>query len=94
MEKYPRQAPSNKITWESNSLETISKLIRIDGFEEDYIYEVIRWAKQNDFWCGQLYSLAGLRKKNGGRTKFQKIIASYDKTNPKKPERKQIMFKV
>lgn len=81
-EKYPRQVPQNKKTWEENSLDTIDKLTRLDGFQEEYIFEVIRWAKKDDFWSSQLYSLAGLRKKNGDRTKFQKIVAAYDKAHP------------
>ena len=67
----------------NNSLDTIDKLIRIDGFKEDYIMDAIRWSKKDDFWCNQIYSLSGLRNKNkDGLMKFQTLSIAFDKVKP------------
>ncbi len=77
-ETSPQKLPGNDNLF-NTSLDTLEKLIRIDGFEEDYILKVIRWAKQDNFWSNQIYSLAGLRVKNqSGLTKFQNMVIRYD----------------
>ena len=84
----PKKLPTSKNHLES-SLNTLKKLTSIDGFDENYIFDVLRWAKKDDFWQDQIYSLAGLRKKNkDGLTKFQNIIISYDKKSKLNPEKK------
>lgn len=85
-EKYKTKAPKGKNV-EKNSLETLDKIIRLDGFQEDYVFNALRWAQKDDFWKGQIYSLAGLRKKsNNGLTKFQNLSNAYDKEKPEEPE--------
>jgi hypothetical protein len=60
------------------SYETIEKLIRIDGYELNYIFNVISWASLDDFWSANILSLASLRsKRHDGLTKFQKIDTQY-----------------
>ena len=79
---YPTKAPSGKNV-ESNSLDVMDKLIRLDGFEDDYIFNALRWAKDDEFWSQQVFSLAGLRKKSkNGLTKFQNLSNAYDKEKP------------
>lgn len=69
--------------------DTIDKLIRLDNFKLDYIIEVLRWAVKDDFWSGQLFSLASLRRKsNNDLTKFQNIANAYDNSLPEKPKEK------
>jgi phage replication O-like protein O len=82
---HPNQAPKTK-NLEENSLEEIDKLVRLDGFDLEYIRKVIGWAVKDEFWSNQVFSLAGLRiKKTSGLTKFQNISAAYEKEH-KEPE--------
>lgn len=82
---HPNQAPKTK-NLEENSLEEIDKLVRLDGFDLEYIRKVIGWAVKDEFWSNQVFSLAGLRtKKASGLTKFQNISAAYEKEH-KRPE--------
>ena len=67
-----------------NSADTVDKLIRIDGFDLDYIKHVLWFAVNDDFWSDNVLSLAGLRRKTDGLTKFQKIANSYEKSKKKK----------
>lgn len=60
--------------------ETVDKLIRIDGFKLDYIIPCLKWGINNDFWKGQLFSLAPLRgKSKNGVKKFINLSEAYDK---------------
>jgi phage replication O-like protein O len=64
---------------EKKSADAVDKLIRIDGFDLDYIRTVIRWALKDNFWGDKIFSLASLRKKNDdGITKFQNIANKYE----------------
>ena len=64
---------------EKNSLITVDKLIRIDGFKEDYVFDVLRWSQQDDFWKEQVLSLSAIRKKSkNGLTKFQNLTSAYE----------------
>ena len=82
-ENYPNQVPKGKPEkWAYNSSDTIDRLNRLDGFDLDYVFAVLRWAAKDDFWSTQIYSLAGLRKKSkNGLTKFQNMAAKYDREN-------------
>lgn len=71
------------------SLETVDKLIRIDGFDLDYIKNVCRWALKDEFWSGAFFSLSELRKTSqNGNLKFQNMANAYEKPkhNGKKTE--------
>lgn len=93
-EKYPTKSPKGK-NLKSSSLETVDKLIRLDGFEEDYVFNALRWAQKDDFWKTNVFSLAGLRKKShNGLTKFQNISNAYDKDQPEESKPKVPVFRV
>lgn len=73
------RAPKKTEALFNNSLDTILKLIRLDGFTFEYIAEVIRWVPRDDFWSDNLFSLAVLRTKSkNGITKFQNIANKYE----------------
>lgn len=91
---FPTKAPRGK-NIERLSLETVDKLMRLDGFQEDYIFDALRWGQKDDFWKSQIYSLAGLRKKSkNGLTKFQNLSAAFDKDQPEQSKPKETIFKV
>lgn len=82
-ESKGNRAPSGSDLFK-NSTNTVDKLIRIDGFDIDYIKHVLWFAVNDDFWSDNVISLAGLRKKTDGLTKFQKIANSFEKSKKKK----------
>jgi len=59
--------------------DVLAKLVRLDGFTEAHIIDVLRWllrddADQAEFWRGQVATLAQLRKKcKSGLSKFAAI---------------------
>jgi hypothetical protein len=57
------KAPEKTKSLIEKSIDTIDKLIRLDGFELEYIKKVSRWAVKDDFWSIAFFSLAPLRKK-------------------------------
>jgi len=64
----------------SKSCTTVDRLVRIDGFDLDYVKGVCRWAIQDDFYSTNFFSLAPLRKKSkNGATKFVNMAAKFDK---------------
>jgi len=93
-EQYPTKKPHGKNLYE-NSIDVLDKLIRLNGFAEEYIFNCLRWAQKDDFWKGQVYSLSGLRKKaNNGLLKFQNLSNAYDKDQPEQAKIKIPVFKV
>jgi len=80
--EHKAKAPKNTQSLLNNSCDSIDKLIRLDGFTQDYVFSTIRWAAKDSFWSNQVVSLAGLRKVDeSGLSKFQKIAAKYDSQN-------------
>jgi hypothetical protein len=75
--KYGKRAP--KPTDLNRDVETIDKLIRLDGFELPEIKQVLLWAINDDFWGPNALSIARLRKKSKSNnlTKFQNIYTAY-----------------
>jgi phage replication O-like protein O len=67
-----------------NSADTLDKLIRIDGFDLAYIKQVLWFAHNDTFWSDNVSSLASLRRKTEGLTKFQKIASAFEKSTKKK----------
>ncbi|KKN02488.1 hypothetical protein LCGC14_1117140, partial [marine sediment metagenome] len=58
---------------------TLDKLVRLDGFDfEQDVISVIQWAMEDNFWSGNIFSLAPLRNKKNGSSKFKKIARAYD----------------
>jgi hypothetical protein len=60
-----------------NGCDSVDKLIRLDNFTLDFIINILKWAVKDDFWSGNVLSLASLRKSKNGTTKFQKIANSF-----------------
>jgi phage replication O-like protein O len=73
---------------EKNSIDVVGKLIRLDNFTLQYVRDVMAWAVKDHFWSRNVYSLSGLRKKDDGLTKFQKIAAQYE--SELKPKKKKV----
>jgi len=87
----PNQYPkSDKLI--ENSLKTLKQLTDINNYTEDYIFKAIKWALLDDFWSGQIFSLAALRKKSkNGLIKFQNLSSQFDlDTKNKKPKKIKI----
>lgn len=83
-------APKKTESLLKNSADTIDKLIRIDGFDLDYIKSVIEWAMNDDFWKKNALSLSSLRKKSKSNdlTKFQNMANSFEQSKATRlPER-------
>ena len=62
----------------SSSLDTVDKLVRIDGHSFEAVKAAMRWAVRDSFWSKNALSLAGLRKKRDGLTKFQRVLARFE----------------
>lgn len=76
----PKLAPKGENVF-TNSCAVISRLINIDGFTMAYISEVVEWALNDSFWSSNVRSLASLRNKKNGTTKFQNIATRYEASN-------------
>jgi hypothetical protein len=77
------KAPKVNDTLLKTCADTVDKLIRLDKHSLTTVVDVMRWAVADDFWSSNVLSLASLRKKKeaGGQTKFQKILAAYERTS-------------
>ena len=62
--------------------DTIDKLVRLDSYGFDEVKESLRWAVQDDFWSGNIRSLAALRKKSkNGESKFSNMFSKFPAQN-------------
>jgi len=70
----------------------IRKLVEIDGKSLETIKKVLRFAIDDDFWCNQLKSLTGLRKKSKSNDvmKFENIEISMNKSKIKLTPKKTL----
>jgi len=77
------KAPKVNDTLLKTCADTVEKLTRIDKHSLTTVVDVMRWAVADEFWSSNVLSLASLRKKKeaGGQTKFQKILAAYERTS-------------
>lgn len=75
-EEVGKRAPDPTEALFKSATKTVDKLIRLDGHSLEEIRSVMRWAVKDDFWQTNALSLASLRKKTDGLTKFQKILSS------------------
>lgn len=83
IDMHGKIAPAISESLINSAVDSIDKLVRIDGFTFEQVRDAMGWAAIDDFWSKNALSLAGLRTKNGdGRTKFQKILAAMDKKKP------------
>ncbi len=74
-------------------VKTVDKLIRLDGFDFQYVCDVINWAIEDSFWSANMLSIAEVRrKKNGDLTKFQKIANAYESDRGKHGKSKNTGF--
>ncbi len=83
---HGKQAESITPTLVRLSVDVLDKLVRLDGFDfQAEVVPVIKWAMDNDFWSGNLFSLARLRKKSktSGNKKFISILRSYTNSQKK-----------
>ncbi len=63
-----------------NCCDTVDKLIRIDKHTLMSIREAMRWATTDDFWSGQVKSLAGLRKSGKNEMKkFENLLTAMNR---------------
>lgn len=75
------KAPKKTKRLINTSLDTVDKLIRIDGFTLEYIRAVARWAVVDKFYSTSFFSLASLRNKSKTNdvSKFINMASRYDK---------------
>jgi len=67
-------------TW----LETIDKLHRIDGVPYEHIVEIVKWAREDEFWSSNFLSLTKLRKKNKDGIKYIVVFSEKMKSEQSK----------
>ena len=79
----------------SNCVDTLDKLVRIDGhsFQRE-ISPILKWVLTDNFWSNNLCSLAGLRNKSkNGSTKFENIMRAYQRSVPEDKKSKALKKK-
>ena len=77
IEFFPEKLhPKNNIPW----LETIDKLNRIDGLSFEKIIEIVKWARNDNFWKGQFLSLQKLRTNDKQGIKYFIVFQEKMKT--------------
>lgn len=66
---------------ESKWLECYDKMIRIDGYSEKEIFEIVKYFTNDEFWKGNFISLLKLRKTNSEGIKYIDVFSTKLKTN-------------
>jgi len=94
--KYQKTSFSNLIKIDdkliNNSIETIDKIIRLDGFNLDEIKKVLAYIAKDDFWQKQVLSLVSLRNKGkNGNTKFVNAKISSETHISKSEKNKRVL---
>lgn len=69
-------------------METIDKLIRLDGKDPEEIKSVIKWARENDFWSDKFLSLVKLRNKDKQNIKYYDVFNEARKAKRNKVDTK------
>jgi hypothetical protein len=78
-QEHGKKAPKLSDSLIRKGVDTLDKLIRLDGFDLETIRAAMLWAVKDEFWQKNVLSLAALRKKNAdGVMKFQQILARYE----------------
>lgn len=73
-------APKKTPALVAASISTVRGLLLVDGFDLEYIRNVLEWAVCEPFWSRNLLTIAGLRKQSAnGAIKFRNMAAQYDK---------------
>jgi predicted phage replisome organizer len=63
----------------TNCSDVIDKLIRLDGFTQEDVFNSIEWASNDDFWSKQIKSLAGLRRVSKNKQmKFKNMFSDFE----------------
>jgi len=76
----------------NKSIETIDKLIRLDGFTLDDVKTVLSFVIKDDFWQKQVLSLVSLRNKGkNGNTKFVNAKISSESHISKSEKNKRVL---
>ena len=68
--EYQPNTDKQKYDW----LDTIDKLVRIDGHDKREISMVIKWARLDDFWSVNFRSIKKLRQKDKQDTKYYYVF--------------------
>lgn len=81
---YPNISPSDKIIKKRKGADAIDKLVRLNGYEIDYIRKVLWWAIHDEFWNKIARSLPRLRVKVNGAEdiKFISLVVEYETNKP------------
>ena len=92
---HGKSAPKGKKLFE-NSCKILDELIRLDGYNIDYIADVLKFGLADDFWSKNVRSLLGLRKKGiNGCSKFSNVESVYkEKILNKKKREEQLIEKL
>jgi hypothetical protein len=81
--QYPTRVRNVTDSQINQSVDTLDKLVRIDGNPLAQVIEVITWAMTDEFWSPNVLSLVGLRSRSkNGRTKFENIQTGMDREVP------------
>lgn len=83
---YPKITPSDIIIRKQKGADAIDKLIRINGYEIDFIRKALWWGSKDSFWNKIVRSLPRLRVKVNGSEdiKFISLVADYLDAQPPK----------
>jgi DNA replication protein DnaD len=65
-EKYKPKTNKQKLNW----IDTLNKLVEVDGKDRRTIYEVIKWARNDEFWSKNFRSINKLRQKDKQDCKY------------------------
>jgi len=64
----------------SQSVDTLDKLIRLDGYPLGTVVKACAWATTDTFWSRNVLSLAGLRQRSkNGQAKFTNLLAQMER---------------
>lgn len=70
--KFQPQNKSQQNAW----VETLDKLVRLDGLDLDTIEKIIRWARADEFWSKNFMTLIKLRQKNKEQIPYWLVFQS------------------
>lgn len=86
---FPEHLHPKNQSQKNNWLDTVNKLHRIDGIPYDTICEIVKWAREDEFWSGNFLSITKLRKKNKDQIPYIVVFNEKIKSNGTKKSRRQ-----
>ena len=72
--------PKNK-SQQNAWIETLDKLVRIDGLTTDEIEEMVKWARSDEFWSKNFMTPIKLRKKNSEQIPYWTVFQAKMETS-------------